>query len=105
MMFFAEELRKSEAKIKHYPVINQVARALYDNWRAFGFEEKKPNKLTYTLSRKDLASKAGTTYETVVRSLAEFKKLEIIETEGKSILILDRERLRAIARPEENGKT
>ncbi|NOQ72856.1 MAG: helix-turn-helix domain-containing protein [Crocinitomix sp.] len=101
MMFFAEELRKSEAKIKHYPVKNLVARALLDNCRAFGFENKKSTKLAYTLSRKDLASKAGTTYETVVRSLAEFKKAGIIDTEGKAIHVLDLDRLRAIARPEE----
>jgi len=101
MMFFAEELRKSEAKIKHFPVKILVARALLDNYRAFGFEDKDSIKLSYTLSRKDFASKAGTTYETVVRSFADFKKMGLIEIEGKSILIKDLKKLRELARPEE----
>lgn len=102
MMFFAEELRKSEAEIKHYPVKNLVARALLENYRAFGFENEKSTKLAYTLSRKDLASKAGTTYETVIRSLAEFKKSKVIEIDGKAIHILDLDGLTAIAHPEES---
>lgn len=99
MMFFAEELRKSEAKIKHYPVKNLVARAIFDNYKAFGFENDKSTKLSYTLSRKDIASKAGTTYETVIRSLAEFAKQGIIKLDGKSIHILDLDQLRELARP------
>jgi CRP/FNR family transcriptional regulator len=104
MMFFAEELRKSEAKIKHYPVKNLVARALLDNTRVFGFENEKSLKLAFTLSRKDLASKAGTTYETVVRSLAEFNTNKVIKIDGKAIHILDIEKLRLLARPEEMKK-
>lgn len=104
MMFFAEELRTSESKLKHYPVINLVGQALLENYRAFGFENENSTKLSYSLSRKDLANKAGTTYETVVRSLAEFNKKGVIKIEGKSIHILDIEALRAIARPIE-GET
>ena len=100
MMFFAEELRKSEAIIKHYPVKILVARALLDNFRAFGFENENSTKLSYTLSRKDIASKAGTTYETVVRSLAEFNKQGLIKIDGKSIHILDMDKLRDLARPQ-----
>ncbi len=102
MMFFAEELRKSEAKIKHYPVKNLVARALFDNYKVFGFENENSKKLSYTLSRKDIASKAGTTYETVIRTLAEFAKKGIIKFEGKSIHITNLDQLKVIARPENN---
>ena len=98
MMFFAEELRKSEAQIKHYPVKILVARALLDNYRAFGFENENSTKLSYTLSRKDIANKAGTTYETVVRSLAEFNKSGLIKIDGKSINILNIDKLREFAR-------
>ncbi len=100
MMLFAEELRKSEAKIKQYPAVNLIARAIFDNYKAFGFENDKSTKLSYTLSRKDIASKAGTTYETVIRFLADFSKQGIIKLEGKSIHILDLEKLRSLARPE-----
>jgi CRP/FNR family transcriptional regulator len=104
MMFFAEELRKSEAKIKHYPVKILVARALFENYKTFGFESENSTKLSYTLSRKDIASKAGTTYETVVRTLADFTKKGIIKLEGKSIHINAVDKLREIARPEKYVK-
>lgn len=97
MMFFAEELRLSEAKLNHFPVKNLVARSLFDNYLAFGFESNHSKRLSYTLSRKDIASKAGTTYETVVRTLAEFNKLKVIKIDGKSIHILDMERLKYLA--------
>ncbi len=100
MMFFAEELRKSEAVIKHYPVKNLVARALLDNYKAFGFESENSQKLSYTLTRKDIASKAGTTYETVVRTLAQFNKTGVIKIDGKSIHITNMDELRELARPE-----
>jgi CRP/FNR family transcriptional regulator len=99
MMFFAEELRVSESKIKHYPVKNLVAQAIVGNHKVFGFENKKSKKLSYTLSRKDIASKAGTTYETVVRTLADFNKSGIIKIDGKSIHILDMKKLVELATP------
>lgn len=99
LMFFAEELRKSEANIKQYPVKILVARALLDNYKVFGLEENSPTKLNYTLSRKDIASKAGTTYETTIRTLTEFKKTGIINLEGKDIHIMDIDKLRSFARP------
>jgi len=103
MMFFAEELRVSESKIKHYPVKNLVAQAIVGNYKAFGFESAKSKKLSYTLSRKDIASKAGTTYETVVRTLAEFNKLDIIKIDGKSIHILNMKKLEELATPVYKG--
>jgi CRP-like cAMP-binding protein len=99
MIFFAEELRKSEAEIMKYPVKNLVARALLENYKVFGFEKADSTKLSFTLSRKDLASKAGTTYETVVRVLAELSKNNIILAEGKSIHILNMDELMALSLP------
>lgn len=100
MIYFAEELRKSEAKIKKYPVKNLIARAILENYKAFGFESEGSTKLAYTLSRKDFANKAGTTYESAVRTLADLKKEKVIDTEGKSIHILDIKALKELARPQ-----
>lgn len=88
MMFFAEELRDSENLAKQLPVRNLVAAALYANYKAFGLAEGSRTRLSYTLSRKELASKAGTTYETVVRSLAGLHREGVIKIDGKSIHIL-----------------
>lgn len=100
MMFFAEELRESESKIKKYPVKSLIARAIRDNYKVFGFEKEGSTKLSYTLSRKDIASMAGTTYETVVRTLAELNKAGVIKIDGKSIHILNCEALSKLACPE-----
>ena len=76
-----------------------MARALLENYKVFGFEKADSTKLSFTLSRKDLASKAGTTYETVVRVLAELSKNNIILAEGKSIHILNMDELMALSLP------
>ena len=57
---------------------------------SFGLK-RNDNKLKFTLSRKDIASLAGTTYETVIRVLSEFDKQQALSIEGKSIRILDTE--------------
>jgi len=97
MMFFAEELRDSERLAKNLPVKNLVASALYTNYKVFGLENKKSTKLSYTLSRKDIANKSGTTYESAVRSLAELNKDGVIKIDGKAIHILDVERLKQMS--------
>ena len=98
MMFFADELRKSESHINIYPVKNLVAKALLDNYEAFGFKEKS-KELEFTLSRKDIANMAGTTYETVVRTLADLNRNEVIKIDGKSIHILNLKKLTELSIP------
>ena len=93
MMFYADELRHSDLKIRALPIRNLLAEALFNNLQTFGYEEGSTTKLSYSLSRADIASYVGTTYETIVRKLAEFNKEGIIKLEGKVIHILDEEKL------------
>jgi CRP/FNR family transcriptional regulator len=96
MMFFADELKSSEknmrtknkmsAKEKVISAINMII-------EAFGFDENDPEILGFTPSRKDIASIAGTTYETVIRVLSALEKSGCIVQEGKTLRILDSERL------------
>lgn len=97
MTFIAEELRDSESFAELIPIRNVIAKVLVKNLDVFGFENENSTKLYYTLSRADLASLAGTRYETLVRTLAEFKNEEIIQLDGKSIHILKQDLLREIA--------
>ncbi|MBW6482369.1 MAG: Crp/Fnr family transcriptional regulator [Vicingaceae bacterium] len=97
MMFFAEELRQSEEKNNLIPVKNRVAKAILANYAVFGSDPKDSLKISYTISRKDFASKANTTYETVIRVLAELNKENIIQLQAKSIRILDLQRLKEIS--------
>ena len=48
------------------------------------------------LSRQDLASYTGTTYETVFRMIQELVEAKHIKTEGKEVRILDIEGLRKL---------
>lgn len=97
MMFFAEELRQSEEKNNLIPVKNRVAKAILINYSVFGSDPKDSLKLSYTISRKDFASKANTTYETVIRVLGELNKENIIQLQSKSIRIIDLQKLKEIS--------
>ena len=96
MMFFAEELRISEERKLQLPVMQRIAKSLLMNYDAFGFAEGS-TYLSYSISRKDIASHAGTTYESVVRTLADLNKRETIHLSGKAISILDLDGLRSLA--------
>lgn len=99
MMFYAEELRRSEEKIMQLPVKNRVSKSILLNYQVFGYDEDDDGRLSYTLSRKDIASKSGTTYETVIRVLSDLNKSGIIKIEGKAIRILNLEELIRLADP------
>jgi len=49
------------------------------------------------LTREDLANIVGTATETVIRLLSEFRDEQLIETEGRKIILLDREGLKKTA--------
>lgn len=53
-------------------------------------------KAGFSFTRDDLASMVGTATETVIRCLSEFKQDELIEVNGREIVILDRQGLESI---------
>ena len=55
---------------------------LTDNCPGCGFDAKDKKLLAFTISRKEIAQVADTTYESVIRSLAELQALELIELNG-----------------------
>ena len=84
MMFFADELRVSERKMRnlaHMPVKGRVAQALITLNDRFGITNE--GFLDIVLSRQDLASFAGTTYETVFRIMNELINDHKIAVSGK----------------------
>jgi CRP-like cAMP-binding protein len=90
MMFFAEELKVSERKMRdlaHMQVKGRVARALISLREKFG--EDATGNINMPVSRQNLASYAGTTYETAFRILNDFTEDNIIRVTGNHISILD----------------
>ena len=98
--FMAEELRNSEEQIKNMiqlEVKQRIACIILSLIDSFGYDSKEKNKLSYTLSRKDFASIAGTTYETVIRSLVFLQDKKLIKLLGKEISITNDKLLKAFA--------
>ena len=96
LLFFAEELRLLDQHLRdlmNMDVTQRIAKVIKLDMDAFGFDEKDKKKLAFTISRKDIASAADTTYESVIRTLAEFQRQGIINLVGKEIRILKKREL------------
>lgn len=94
LLFFATELRESEKKMRnlaHMPVKGRVAEALISLQNQFGLTEA--GLINIDLSRQDLASFAGATYETVFRVINELVQDKLIALSGKRISITNYELL------------
>lgn len=88
LMFLAYDLRVSERKTRnlaHMPVKGRVAEALIDLKNQFGITPQ--GFINIELSRQDLASFSGATYETVFRVINELVNDGLLELSGKSIRI------------------
>lgn len=91
MQFFAVELQESERNMRnlaHMPVKGRLAQALLTLCDKFGCTEG--GFLNLSLSRQDLASFAGTTYETAFRVMNEFAEEGAIRVEEKKIGVNDK---------------
>lgn len=96
MMFFAEELQESEKKMRnmaHMPVKGRVAHALLKLKEKFGVTEE--GAVAITITKQDIASYAGTTYETVFRIMNELADEKLISIQGKNFSVLNDKHLRA----------
>lgn len=92
--FFASELRKSEQRMRdlaHMSVKGRVADALLKFQEQFGITST--GLINISLSRQELASYAGTTYETVFRVINELVNSQVISLSGKNIAIINHQAL------------
>ncbi|MBK7382295.1 MAG: Crp/Fnr family transcriptional regulator [Flavobacteriales bacterium] len=99
LLFFVDELRVLDQQardILNMTVTQRVVKALRMNMDAFGFDERDKKRLAFTISRKEIAQIADTTYESVIRSLAELQQQGLIVLTGKQIRILKKKELLAL---------
>ena len=90
MMFFAAELKESEKRMRnlaHMSVKGRISNALLFLRQKFGINRE--GSIHLALSRQDLASYTGTTYETLFRVMNELADEKAIKLDGKSIFILN----------------
>jgi CRP-like cAMP-binding protein len=101
LSFFAEELKESEKRMRnmaHMSVKGRLAYALLLLKNKFGLN--KEGNLDIILSRQELASYVGATYETVFRTLGELVNEHIISISGKDIKLLNEETLVSLSNAE-----
>lgn len=103
LMFYAEELRRAEIRMRnlaHMSVKGRIADSLLMIKDAYGLDETG-EFLNLKLTRKNLANIAGTTYETVIRTLHKFSEEDAIKVNGKKIGVLNEPALRQLCKFEE----
>lgn len=103
LMFYASELKRAERRMRnlaHMDVKGRIADALLMIKAVYGFAASNDSVLNLKMTRKDLAALAGTTYETVIRSLNKLSDQKLVEVNGKAIKLLDENGLRELSRLE-----
>ncbi|WP_293944638.1 MULTISPECIES: Crp/Fnr family transcriptional regulator [unclassified Sphingobacterium] len=103
MLFYADELQLSEQKmcnLVQLSVKNRLAWSLLLLHRIFG-AGASDGYIGLALSKKDLASYVGTTYETFYRMLGELVAMGAITVDGKKIFIKDFKQLNRLASEQE----
>ncbi len=99
MLFFAEELRRSEEQSKsllNLGVERRVAKAILAAHRCFGFDKDEGDLLAFTPSRQDLADYAGASYEATIRALSALQRKKLLKTVGPELRIVDLSGLQAV---------
>ena len=94
MMFFAAELKESEKKMRNLAHMNskgRICQSLFTLHDKFGIDEN--GSIDIDISRQDLASYSGTTYETLFKMLNELAEEKILKFDNKKIFILDYNKL------------
>ena len=94
MQLYANELQHAERRIGnliHLDVKARVAETLLMLKKDFG--QNKDGFINITLTKQDLASYAGTTYETFFRMITEMAQEKIVRLYGKDIAILKEAKL------------
>ena len=79
------------------PVRERLAGALMVLIDTYDIDESKGVSNGINLTREDLANMVGTATETLIRLLHDFKDEQLIETQGRKILIKNKEKLKKVA--------
>lgn len=97
VLFFADELQKTEQSMSNMvqmDVKSRIALALLDISHAFGLDQE--GYINSSLSKQDIASYAGTTYESLFKTLNDWKEKKLINLSEKKIKIIDAENFRKL---------
>lgn len=96
MIFYSHELQITEQRMRnlvHMDMKGRIADSLLQLKKQFGVDEQ--GNINIVISRQDLASFAGTSYESIFRILNELVSDKVIELPEKSIRIVNEPQLQA----------
>jgi CRP/FNR family transcriptional regulator, polysaccharide utilization system transcription regulator len=93
-----EEAEKKMTSLAQKPVRERLAETLVFLNKTFNLNPSDPGRAYLNLSRNDLANIIGTTPESVIRLLSEFKDENLIIIKGRKIFLKNPQELRKIAR-------
>jgi len=99
MMFFAAELKESEKRMRnlaHMSTKGRIGQALITLQDKFGTDQN--GFIDIDISRQDLASYSGTTYETLFKMLNELTEENILRIVDKKIAIVDNNKLTLVSK-------
>jgi CRP/FNR family cyclic AMP-dependent transcriptional regulator len=97
----AQRLRRTNeslADLVFTDVPGRVAKALLDLAEKFGTEEADGTRVQHDLTQEELAQLVGASRETVNKALSEFASRGWLQLEGRTVLLIDRDRLARRAR-------
>lgn len=97
MQFYSAELQKAERRMRdlvHLETKGRIAGALLEMNSKFG--TNRDGYISMPVSRQDVASYAGTTYETLFKLFNEMIKDKLISTSGKFIKIKNETKLQQL---------
>jgi CRP/FNR family transcriptional regulator len=97
MQLYASDLQTAEKRMRdlaHMEVKGRIADALLEIANVYGYSQDK--FIATAITRQDISSYAGTTYETVFKFLSELSRKKIISASGKNIKINKPEHLKKL---------
>jgi len=98
----ARRLRAAEQEIEDLAlrdVPGRLASLLLRLAAGYGEEHERGIRLSFRLTHKDLAQMIGSTRETVTMTVNRFRSDGLISVDRRALIVLDRDRLRAVAHP------
>lgn len=96
LKIMARRLRAAQEKVMSlalHDAVRRVATTLLRLAEEHGVAEPEGLRLNLNLTNQDLANLAGTSRETVSRTLSDFRRRGIVRFSGQQVLILNRRRL------------
>jgi CRP/FNR family transcriptional regulator len=96
MLFYASELQKAEKRMRdlaHMETKGRIALTLMEMAEIYGLDKEK--YIALPVSRQDIASYAGTTYETIFKFFTTLIKTNVLSVSGKKIRINQPNRLKS----------